>query len=132
MAAAYFAKKVADAGVTDINVASAGMAVKRGESMPQGARDALAELGITPPRIGTLQVTLKDIKVANLIIVPSEELLKKVYDSFTSSHGKLVHLMSLTDNQRDIFEPRSTLETNRQCLAMMRPALDKLAEKLLS
>jgi len=131
MAAAYLAHKLKELGRRDIIVLSAGTSVWRENAMHQAAIDALAEIGVVSPTIGPAQLSLKDIKSSGLIVCMSDEMVKKITDDFQSARGKTIHLMSQSDAKRDVFEPRATLEACRQCLAMMRPALDRIAERLV-
>lgn len=132
MAAAYLAHKLIEAGRSDFDVISAGLAVRKGDGIPQAAIDVLAEVGAKSETLLARQLSLKEIKSSDLIICLTDEVLKKVTDSFRSSHGKTIHLMTLADGKRDVFEPRSTPDACRNCLNMMKPALDTLAARLLA
>ena len=97
----------------------------------QGARQALAALGLEPLRIGTQAVQLFHIKTANLILCMTQEQQERLEKKYVSAIGKTRTLMSIIQSDRDIFEPRSQDAANHgNCLAMMRPALDSLADRL--
>lgn len=130
MAAAYLAFKLKELGGTDFTVQSAGMAVRRGDAIPQAAVDVLAETGLAVENIGVIQLGLKEIKAADLIICMTADIVKKLTMSYQSAKGKTVLISGMTD-KRDIFEPRSNKESCRNCLAMMKTSLDVIAERLV-
>lgn len=134
MAAAYLAGKLNSLGATDFNVQSAGLRVRKGDGMPPAAQQVITELGYDCGRLGAKQVDLKDVRSSELIVCLSEAVLKKLTDDFFSARGKAIHIMTQLpdrpENLRDVFEPRSNVESCRNCLAMMRPALDNMAEKM--
>ncbi len=130
MAAAYLARKMAELGQTDFEATSAGTAVRHGDGIPEVAINVLKEFGCTVPIISSNQLTLKDIRNADLIVCLTEELLRQITGGYKSARGKTVSLMSMVSDGRDVFEPRSTAEICRQCLRMMKPALDRMAERL--
>ena len=76
----------------------------------------------------------REAVLADLIVCLSAAVLKKLTDDFFSARGKAIHIMTQLpdrpENLRDVFEPRSNVESCRNCLAMMRPALDNMAEKM--
>ena len=130
MAAAYLARKMAELGQTDFEATSAGTAVRHGDGMPEIAAEVLKEFGCTAQTISSNKLSLKDIRNADLIVCLSEELLREITGGYKSAKGKTVSLMSMLGGGRDIFEPRSTADACRQCLRMMMPALDRMAERL--
>lgn len=113
-------------------VISAGVEARRGGAMSPAAVEMLAELSMTPDFIGTTPLTLKEIKGSDLIVCMTDELVKKLTKSYRSANGKTIHIMSQANGKRDVFEPRSTLDAQRQCFAMMKTALDNIAEKFHS
>ena len=134
MAAAYLAGKLKSLGATDFDVQSAGLRVRKGDGMPTVAQQVITELGYDCGWMSSKQLDLKEVRSAELIVCLSGAVLKKVSDDFFSARGKIIHLMTQLPERpetlRDIFEPRSNLESCRNCLAMMRPALDNMAERL--
>ena len=130
MAASYLAHRMTELEQTDFEVTSAGTAVRHGDSIPEIAVNVLKEFGCIVPIITSNQVTLKDIRNADLIVCLTGELLKEITGGYMSARGKTVSLMSMLSDGRDVFEPRSTAEACRQCLRMMKPALDRMAERL--
>ena len=54
MAAAYFASVVKQRGIQDIEVASAGITVHRGDSLYQETRQVLSNHGLTPLAIWSM------------------------------------------------------------------------------
>lgn len=130
MAASYFMHRIGELELADIEVASAGTAVRHGDGIPEVAINVLKEFGCTVPIISSNQLTLKDIRNSDLIVCLTEELLRQITGGYKSARGKTVSLMSMVSDGRDVFEPRSTAEICRQCLRMMKPALDRMAERL--
>ncbi len=131
MAAAYIAHKMAELGQVDFEATSAGTAVRHGDGIPEIAVNVLKEYGCTVQTITSNQLTLKDIRNADLVVCLTGELLKEITGGYRSAKGKTVSLMSMIKDGRDVFEPRSTADACRQCLQMMMPALDRMAERLL-
>lgn len=132
IAAAYFADAVAAAGCTaGFTVVSAGLNARRGVSVPEATRRFLAERGIPLLAVGCRQLTQKDIRTADLVVATSSVVAERLKDDFHAKPDKLLLLMALVDSKRDVFEPRSTRESNSQCLDMMKPALDYLLKRLL-
>ena len=134
MAAAYLAGKLKSLGATEFDIQSAGLHVRRGDGMPPAAQQVITELGYDCGWMSSKQLDLKEVRSAELIVCLSSEVLKKVSDDFFSARGKIIHIMTQLPERpatlRDVFEPRSNLESCKNCLAMMRPALDNMAEKL--
>lgn len=134
LAAAYLAGKLKELGATDFDVQSAGFNIRRGDGMPPAAQQVIAELGYDCGRIAASPMALRDVRTADLIVCLSGAVLKRVTDGFFSARGKAIHLMSQLPERperlRDVFEPRSNLESCKNCLAMMRPALDNMAQRL--
>ncbi|MBQ7651401.1 MAG: hypothetical protein IJS15_10605 [Victivallales bacterium] len=130
MAAAYLARKMAELGQTDFEATSAGTAVRHGDGIPEVAVNVLKEFGCTVQTITSNPLTLKDIRNADLIVCLTAELLRDITGGYKSARGKTVSLMSMLRDGRDVFEPRSTADACRQCLQMMMPALDRMAERL--
>ena len=131
MAAAYIAHKMAELGQTDFEATSAGTAVRHGDGIPEVAVNVLKEYGCTVQTITSNQLTLKDIRNADLVVCLTGELLREITGNYRSAKGKTVSLMSMVKDGRDVFEPRSTADACRQCLQMMMPALNRMAERLL-
>jgi len=130
MAAAYLANKMAELGQTDFEATSAGTAVRHGDGIPEVAVNILKEFGCTVQTITSNPLTLKDIRNADLIVCLTAELLREITGGYKSARGKTVSLMGMLSDGRDVFEPRSTADACRQCLQMMMPALDRMAERL--
>lgn len=131
MAAAYLKHRQDALGATDFEVTSCGLSTQRNDAVCTGARQALADIGLEPLRIGVQAVQLSHIKTANLILCMTQEQQKRLEKRFVSAIGKTRTLMSIIQSERDVFEPRSLDAVNHgHCLAMMRPALDALAERL--
>ena len=131
MAAAYLKHRLDTLRVADFEVTSCGLSTQRSETVCDGARQALAALGMEPLRIGTQAIQLFHIKTANLILCMTQEQQERLEKKYVSAIGKTRTLMSIIQSDRDIFEPRSQDAANHgNCLAMMRPALDSLADRL--
>ena len=127
MASAYLAEKLKGA---DFEVTDAGMSVRKGDRISHGAVEALSQNCLFTERTGCTGVTLKEIKLADLILCSTEELVRKLTDSFHSARGKTLHLMTYAPARRDVFEPQKETASHLQCLNMMKPGLDAIAEKL--
>ena len=130
MAAAYMTHKMAELGQTDFEATSAGTAVRHGDGIPEVAVNVLKEFGCIVQTIASNPLTLKDIRNADLIVCLTAELLREITGGYKSAKGKTVSLMSMVSDGRDVFEPRSTADACTQCLKMMMPALDQMAERL--
>ncbi len=117
--------------LAEFEVHSAGMRVRKGDEVPRETIAALKELGIQPMAYFPRQITLKEVRAADLIVCMSDECAKKLTSSFRSAEGKVVHLMGLVGRKEDVFEPRHDVAPNRNCLMMMKPALDRLVERLV-
>ncbi len=131
MAAAYLASRLRELGGQGFGVFSAGMDVRRGSRMPKAAVEALGRMGLEAPGIRTVQVGLKEIRAADLILCATGEIVKRLTSSFISARGKTVILSSLTD-RRDVYDPRPVVENCMNCLMMMKPSLDAVADRLVS
>lgn len=133
MAAAYLEHKLKELGkASDYQISSAGLKVRHGASVCQGAREALAELGLKPLHIGAVLLSYKQAHPADLIVCTTEEVRDAVLDQFRFAERKTVLLLPMAGgNKRNVFEPRqNSVELNRQCLEMMKPALDAIAQRL--
>lgn len=129
MAAAYFDKIVRERGLKDIEVASAGLHVKHGETVCWEAREALHREGLEPLEIGTTQLLPKLIKRASLIVCMTPEQQERAEDLFDSAKGKVRPLMSVIRSNRPIAEPaKGDLQRHVDCLNMMKNALETLAD----
>ena len=115
----------------DFEIGSRGLRVRKGESVPAECIEAMRGEGIEPLAHFPRQITLKDVRVADLIVCMSGECARKLTSSFRSAEGKVILLMGLAGRKEDVFEPRHALEPNKNCLAMMKPALDRLIERLV-
>ncbi len=132
MAAAVLAKALQELGDQEHDVRSCGTQVRRSASVGDGARAALAEAGVPLTRIGSTQLTVKDLRTADLIICLTEEIRKIVADKYHCSGPKAVTLFGLSGEKRDVLEPKSaSLEANRSCLELLTPALKDLAARLV-
>ncbi|HPY89862.1 MAG TPA: hypothetical protein PLE92_03030 [Lentisphaeria bacterium] len=131
MAAAYLKHRLDALGATDFEVTSCGLSTQHNDAVCEGAREALAAVGLEPLRIGVQAIQLFHVKTANLILCMTQEQQKRLEKKFVSAIGKTRPLMSIIQSERDVFEPRCQDTANHgHCLAMMRPALDALAERL--
>ena len=130
MAAAYLSHRLAELGCEDFETFSAGTMVRRGDGIPDVAVNLLKSIDCTVPTLMSTQLTLKEIRNADLIVCLSEEVFFRVTEGYRSAKYKTISLMNKFGNGEDVFEPRSTLESCRNCLAMMKSALDNMAERL--
>ena len=129
MAAAYFARLVRERGLKDIEVASAGLHVKHGETVAQEAREALRREGLEPLEIGVTQLLPKLIKRASLLVCMTPEQQDRAEDLFISAKGKVRPLMSFLHSNRPIAEPpKGDLKRHIECLETMKEALEALAD----
>jgi len=131
MAAAYFKYCIDKAGLKEIESDSAGIRANIREHVAQETIDALAKIGLAPLRIGTQLLTPKLIKIADLIVCMTSSQKDEVESSFVAATRKTVTLMSIIKSPKEVFDPhKQGLEKYVQCLDMMKPALEELAEKL--
>jgi len=129
MAAAYLQSLLPE---SEYQVADAGFSVRKGDRIAPAAISALAECSLMTESTGCNLVSLKDIKQADLILGVSAEIVKKLTDSYHSARGKTLHLMTYASEKRDVFEPRHDVQSHVQCINMMKPGLDAIAQKLLA
>ena len=129
MAAAYFASVVKQRGIQDIEVASAGITVHRGDSLYQETRQVLSNHGLTPLAIGTVLLLPKLVRAAELIICMTDRQQEIIEGKFPSAIGKCRPLSAVLKEDMPIAEPaKGSLKDYEHCLQSMIPALDKLAE----
>lgn len=132
LAAAYFQHCAAEAGLTDIEVDSAGLRVNIREHICQETIDALEKEGLKPLRRGVQLLTPKIIKTVDLIICMTTDQKREIESTFISASRKTKTLMSLVNSPHEVFDPHKLgLEKYCQCLEMMKPALRELADRLL-
>ncbi|MFA6816759.1 MAG: hypothetical protein WCS73_10755 [Lentisphaeria bacterium] len=131
MAAAYFAKVGELAGIKELEVVSAGIWGRPEEMIDPKAVKALNYEKLEPQRLGCTLLTLKVIRSSDLILGMSEEITENVRNRFVSAKRKTKNLMSMVGLNTGVFDPHGgNLERYLQCLNMMKPALDELAERL--
>ena len=132
LAASYVYAKLKEKGrLEEFEIGSRGLHVRKGETVPRECIEAMRGDGIEPTAYFPRQISLKDVRVADLIVCMSGDCAKKLTSSFRSAEGKVILLMGLIGRKEDVFEPRRALEPNKNCLAMMVPALDRLIERLV-
>ena len=132
LAASYVQSKLKEKGkLDDFAVSSRGLRVHRGDVVPKECIEAMRAAGIEPIAYFPRQITLKDVRVADLIVCMSDACVRKTASSFRSAEGKVILLLGLVGRKEDVFEPRHALEPNKNCLAMMAPALDRLVDRLV-
>ena len=128
MASAYLESRLKEGG---FELLDAGLSVRKGDRIAEGAQEALRRQGLITERTAGTLLSLKEIKQADLILCPTAELVRKVTDAYTSARGKTLHMMTYAPGgRRDVFEPRKDAESHLNCLKMMMPGLDAIAEKL--
>ena len=129
MAAAYFASVVKQRGIQDIEVASAGITVHRGDSLYQETRQVLSNHGLTPLAIGAVLLLPKLVRAAELIICMTDRQQEIIEGKFPSAIGKCRPLSAVLKEDMPIAEPaKGSLKDYENCLQSMIPALNKLAE----
>ena len=129
MAAAYFNSLLTEAGVTDIEVCSAGIAAPHGATITWEARETLHRKNLEPLAFGTTQLLPKLIKSASLIVCMTEEQQEKIQSMFVSAKGKVRPLMSIVHSSRPVREPpKGDLQATIACLELMIPALRELVK----
>ena len=132
LAASYVQSKLKENGrLDDFEVACRGLRIRKGDTVPRECIEAMQQAGIEPIAYFPRQLTLKDVRVADLIVCMSGDCAKKLTSSFRSAEGKVILLLGLVGRKEDVFEPRHAVEPNKNCLAMMMPALDRLVERLM-
>ncbi|MFA6931406.1 MAG: low molecular weight phosphatase family protein [Lentisphaeria bacterium] len=131
LAAAVFKKFAEDAGVQDLSVESAGLRANPRHMICEEVSKVLALEGLTPIQLGIQQVLPKNIKSADLVLCFTSDQQQELESSFLSARRKTRTLMSIIKSDQEIFDPcKGGLIKFQQCLAMMRPALQALAERL--
>ena len=129
MAAAYFASVVKQRGIQDIEVASAGITVHRGDSLYQETRQVLTNHGLTPLAISAVLLLPKLVRAAELIICMTGRQQEIIEGKFPSAIGKCRPLSAVLKEDMPIAEPaKGSLQDYERCFESMIPALDKLAE----
>ena len=129
MAAAYFADLLRRRGIRDIEVCSAGLRVRHGETVSQEAREALRRKGLEPLQVGTVPLLPKLVKKASLLLCMTEEQQTMAESQLPSSKGKIRPLLSVIGSPRSIGEPtKGDLARHVECLELMRPALEALVD----
>ena len=132
LAASYVQSKLKKMERLDgFEVGCRGLRIRKGDAVPRECIEAMHQSGIEPIAYFPRQLTLKDVRVADLIVCMSGDCARKLTSSFRSAEGKVILLLGLIGRKEDVFEPRRAVEPNKNCLAMMTPALDKLVERLI-
>jgi len=73
----------------------------------------------------------KMLKSADLVLCMTRDQQQHLEKNYLSARHKTKTLMSILKQDQDVFDPcNQGLERFRQCLAMMKPALRALAERL--
>lgn len=131
LAAAAFTAAAQKAGLTDWECDSAGIRAQHGQMIAPEVRIVLGERGLEPRRIGVQLLTPKLIKGADLLICMTSDQEKEVTKKYAPARYKTKTLMSLSANPIDLFDPNHlSVEKYRQCLELMIPALEELAQRL--
>ena len=131
LAAAYFQHLAQEAGRSDITVLSAGLKTRPGELIGPEVTELLAEYNLSPLQVGTSQMLAKMLKSADLVLCMTRDQQQHLEKNYLSARHKTKTLMSILKQDQDVFDPcNQGLERFRQCLAMMKPALRALAERL--
>ena len=132
LAASYVQSRMKALGKLDeFELHCGGLHVRRGDAVPPECIEVMRSQGIQPIAYFPRQISLKDIRMADLIVCMTEACAKKLTSSFRSADGKVIQLMGLVGRKEDVFEPRRSPEPMKNCLAMMTPALDRLVERLV-
>jgi protein-tyrosine-phosphatase len=128
LAAAYFNHRSAAAGV---RAESAGLAAASGRPMAREARQVLAEIGIPAPETRSRDVTPELIGRARLVIAMTRDHAEALRRRFPTAAGKIDTLARAAGAAGDIPDPYGGgIEIYRRCFERMKPALDRLAERL--
>ena len=131
MAAAYFKRRLAELGVTGVDVESAGIHTRRQEMVDRGAVDALTNIGLEPLQLGVRQLTPKQANCASLIVCMTSDQLAEIGKKIPTAAHKIRTVLSIIDSDRQVFDPKENdVGGHARCLNLMRPALDALAERL--
>jgi len=132
MAAAYFRHCAAQAGLQDVEVESAGLRAHSELQICPEVTEVLAAEGLVPLRVGCNLLHPKLIKTSDVIICMTSDQKREIVSKFYSAARKTKTLMSVIDSSADVFDPhREGVERYAQCLKMMKPALEELAQRLL-
>jgi protein-tyrosine phosphatase len=133
MAAAWFHHLCKERGIGHIEVDSAGLATRPRDSVSAKAREVLAENGLIPLRLRSQLLQAKLVWSADLIMTMTgqhHELLVSRFPMATKKTRPL--LTALGPGRGDVFDPYGgSLNNYRQCLDMMKPALEALLDRIL-
>lgn len=129
MAAAYFASLMKQRNIADVEVASAGLTVRHGDTICQETRQVLANRGLTPLAIGAVQLLPKLVRTAELIICMTDRQQETIESKFPSAVGKCRPLNAVIKSDVPIAKPaKGNLKDYERCLDSMIPALEELTE----
>jgi protein-tyrosine phosphatase len=131
LAAALFKKKAEEAGLADLVVDSAGLRCNPRQMICPEVSEVLTLEGLSPLQLGVKQVTHKNIKAADLVICFTSDQQKQLESTFLAARNKTKTLMSIIRSKGEVFDPaKGGKEKFQQCLELMRPALETLAQRL--
>ncbi len=131
LAAAYFQHLAIVTGINDLSVYSVGIRTRAKELICPEVEQLLAEYNLKPQQVGTTQLLPKMLKGADLILCMTSDQQEYLEKKFISARHKTKTLMGILKLEKDIFDPcNEGLDRFRQCLEMMKPALQTLAERL--
>jgi protein-tyrosine-phosphatase len=131
LAAAIFKKLAADAGLAGLEVDSVGLRCNPRQMICPEVGQILADEGISPLQLGVKQVLAKNIKAADLVICFTSDQQEQLESTFPSARKKTKTIMSIINSDSEVFDPaKGGKEKFRQCLNLMRPALETLAQRL--
>ncbi len=131
LAATFLQYLAQEKGCADISAVSAGLNTRNGEPLCPEVSELMAEYQCRPTPGGTRQLQAKMLKSADLVLCMTREQQQRLEKNYPSARNKTKTLMSILKREQDVFDPRNEgLERFRQCLAMMKPALQELLERL--
>ncbi len=134
MAEHLLRKRLAEAGVKNIHVASAGVAAETGYGATSDAQRALEEYGIEDITHTAQPMTQKLVDWADLILAMDSGHKQRVIDRFPEAAGK-THVLNTyagTGTDRDgILDPYGyPLPTYKKVLAEIENAIGKILKKI--
>jgi len=131
LAAGLFVKLAREASLDGWVCEPVGIHAHHGQMIAAEVCTVLSEAGAEPLKIGVEELTPKLAKMADLILCMTSNIEDEVMKKFIASRNKCKTLMSVLRQDTDVFDPNKLGEEKfRECLSMMRPAIEELVERL--
>lgn len=133
MAEAYFRHLCIQGGHPDVEIGSAGVNALKGHPANDQAHLALSDEGIVMDDFSGRDYTSELAKQADRIYVMSEVHRERIIRVTPDAEEKTFLLMELTGDDCDVMDPLGgDTDEYRECLEMMKPALQALYDELFT